>query len=149
MSECDHIREASLYHDGEMTREEASRFEEHLRQCQACRRELEEIRRLSALLSSIRGPSLESDVLGRLHRTATGAEEGVVVSMARRLIAVAAAIMVACTAWTLGVGGRTEAAAAGEPWELTAVTLRTEVSDAQRVAQWMVENLPSENGNDR
>jgi len=149
MCECEEIRRVGAYHDGELSEGEALRFEAHLARCPVCRRELEELRRLSGFLSTLGEPAPPAALLDELHRRAASLREEVVISMAARLTAAAAAVIVACTAWALGVRGRIETVpAAADGWEWTAVTLRTEFTDVQGLAQWMVENLSSENGND-
>ena len=151
MSVCEHMRQVSAYHDGELSSEARSRVEAHLAQCAACSRELQELRALSRLLSDSRMPGLPAACLERLHSRAVAARDRVVVILARGLAAAAAAILVVCACWVWsGLGERERLAAAPATWELTAVTLHmdTSVTETGQMARWIAKDLSLENGDD-
>ena len=145
MSVCDHIRQVSAYHDGELPPEDARRLEAHLAQCAACARELRTLESLSRVLRDVPMPEAPAKVIERLHDTVSAAREVAVITLAERLIAAAAVILIVCTAWMWGLfGGGASRAKATNPWELTAVTPHAVTSsDTQQIAQWIVDDLSS------
>jgi anti-sigma factor RsiW len=145
MNMCEHIRQVSIYHDGELSPEDARRLEAHLAQCAACARELRQLRGLSFALADAAVPEAPAKVIERLHDTVAAAGEMAVVTLAKRLIAAAAAIFLICTAWMWGLFGGTESSAkTANSWEWVAVAPHAETaSEAQQIAQWIVDDLSS------
>lgn len=153
MSDCKHSRFLSAYHDGELPSEECRRLEDHLRECPACARELERLKSLSRLFAAAPMPEMPADALERVHRRVAAARNGVVMRMAEVFTAAAAAVLVACVGWLWQVSRMSEAQAQPvEPWERTAITLRTELPAGAgtelQVVQWVVEDLSRENGDE-
>ena len=151
MSDCDRMREAQAFHDGEGSAEERRGFEAHAGQCEACAAELRALRGLSGLLGGAPVPDVSPETLRRVHEAAGAMGDRALVSVAERLTAVAAVVLVACTLWLSSKpGGAAHLGAAPAPWEVTAVTLRvrTSAADTQPLAQWMATDLALENGHD-
>ena len=142
--------EISAYHDGELSPEDARRLEGHLAQCAVCARELDELRRLSRVLAGAAAPDAPATVIERLYRVVIIQREEAVITLAKRLIAAAAAILIACTTWIWGVGAGSNTSAATEnSWEWTAVTLSVESpGDARQIAQLFADDLSTENPHD-
>ena len=151
MGVCGHLQKVGVYHDGELDAADHAQFERHLSGCQACAKELRETQALSRLLAAAAPPDVPRDVLERLRGHAAVVREGVVVSLAQRLIALAAGILIVCAAWALSARGDAELPTADmASWERAATTLRAEspAADVQQVAQWIVSDLSLENGHD-
>jgi ABC-type glycerol-3-phosphate transport system substrate-binding protein len=101
-------------------------------------------------LAGARVPDAPAELLQRLHDTPR-VRERVVIRMAEVLMAAAAVVLVACAGWifaTLSEGGATTTTS--DSWEVTAITLNADTtsSETQDVAQWIVDDLSSENGHD-
>ncbi len=146
---CEYARRVSLYHDGELTGEERLLIEAHLTRCPACARELAELRALSKTLRESEIPALPEDVLRRLHETAPPVRERVLLRMAEILAAAAALVLIVTGLWIWRDTEQPGPASLSQ-WELAAVALRVEPSapEDQQVAQWIVDDLSSENGDD-
>lgn len=146
MNECKRIREAHGYHDGELSPEEATRFEAHLRNCAACRAELEAVGALSMLLDDAVGAELPQDVADRLHTLAGNAS---VAPLAKKLTALAAGILIACLVWSWNIAAPGDAEN-GLRWELAAVGAPEayEEDEAQLTARWILSDLSRENAHD-
>ena len=150
MDTCERTRQVSAYHDGELPLEERRALEAHLSHCPVCAEELQQLRGISRFLAGARLPDAPAELLQRLH-DAPRVRERVVTRMAEVLMAAAAVVLVVCAGWifaTLSEGGATTAAS--DSWEVTAITLNADTtsSETQDVAQWIVDDLSSENGHD-
>ncbi len=102
MTPCDRIATAGRYHDGELSGDARAEFELHLSGCPACARELEELRAVSRRLAAGRNalPGLAAPALAHMHRSIERRRSVYeMATMARKLTAVAAIILVACTLW--------------------------------------------------
>jgi len=150
MRACEHLREVSAYHDGELPPADAVRLEAHHAQCPVCARELSELRSLSGALKNVSVPNAPGNVMERLHETAAGARELAVITMAKRLTVAAAAVLIVSAALTWAVTrGSGPPSAGANSWEWAAVTLRVEASgDVQHVTQWIVDDLSLEKQHD-
>lgn len=144
MNDCEHTREAHAYCDGELSPEEAARFEAHLADCAACRAELEAARALSSLLGEASPAALPREVAERLRALAGGAS---VIPLAKKLTALAAGVLVACAVWFWSAGERPPSEEA-LGWQLMAVASPEEYSadESQLTAQWIIADLSRENG---
>src|SRR5208337_3643415 len=98
MADCEYQVKVHAYHDGELPPADRESVEVHLTACPACARELERLRRMSALFSSARLPELSPEALQRLHRGRVVALEPALVRTSE-FFAAAAAIMLVCAAW--------------------------------------------------
>jgi anti-sigma factor RsiW len=151
MDSCERTRQLNAYHDGELSPEDSRLLEAHLAQCAACARELQRLRGISRFLAGASMPGVPVEVVERLHENVAVVRERSVVRMAEMLTAAAAVVLVACGGWVWhDLGESTSHAATASPWEQAAVTLRVETSasEPQQLAQWIVEDLSQENGND-
>ena len=146
MSECDQMHEASAYYDGELSPEERQHFEAHVAQCASCASELQALEQLSGLLRDAVPSTVPPETLAHLRRAARVAQ---VVPLARRLTALAASILVACSIWLWSTAGRGPTTGAVR-WEVVAMTLpeSADVDEAQLTARWIVADLSLENGHD-
>ena len=151
METCERLQQASAYHDGELPAAERLSFETHLAACAQCRSELAQLAAMSRLLTFAHVAGMPDETLARLHGNAIAAPERNVVRLAERLIAAAAVITVACGGllWR-GTNGSEMASSGDTAWQTAAVTLNVETvsSDAQQLAQWMIEGLTTENTNE-
>ena len=151
MPTCEHSLKVGAFHDGELSGEERRAFQAHLPACPACALDLKQLEALSRGLAGMRIPQAPPGLAERLYGTVGAARERVIIRMAEVLTAAAAAVLVVCGGllWRdLGAGGAYVAAA--PPWERAAVTLSVEpsASEPHQIAQWIVEDLSSENGHD-
>ena len=123
MASCPKGEKISAYHDGELPVGEAAEVERHLQRCAACRHELERLRALSEWFAgTVPAGEAPPALLDRLRRTIRPRRDRIVLRTAGTLTAVAAAVLIACSAllWQ-----RWQAATpAGQPaaWEALAVT---------------------------
>ena len=146
MSECERTRQVQAYHDGELPPEEARGLEAHLAECEVCAREIGALRGLSRRLVEADLPSAPPEVLARLREVPVATN---VVSLAKRLSAVAAAILILCGAW-LGWGADADTTPRARPWEIAAISPAAPVAEdeAQQTARWIVADLSLENGHE-
>jgi anti-sigma factor RsiW len=93
MADCDMNSMLSAYYDGELSPQEQQRVQMHLHYCHECAAELERMRVLSAALSALAIPEPSVDFVGRLQEQGARVEQTVLVRFARRLTAVAAAVL--------------------------------------------------------
>src|SRR3954470_21939489 len=91
---CNEIQNLDAYADGELPADERSRIEQHLAICAACARELARLRKLSAIIGAYR-PVLSSEALERIHNAVGQTWDVGILRIARRISAVAAAVVVA------------------------------------------------------
>jgi anti-sigma factor RsiW len=89
----------SAYFDGELSDDDASKVQSHLRQCAECARELDELKALRSGVRSAASVKLSTVFLSRLMRTLRGEEDPVQVwqgaeMLARRLVLAMAVIVV-------------------------------------------------------
>ncbi len=98
MAPCESNRQISAYHDGELPAGVAGELAEHIRQCPSCRRELERLRSLSQWLAAAPVPEAPEALLERLRRSVQPRRDRIALRMAEALTAVAAVVLVACSA---------------------------------------------------
>ncbi len=150
MSECEGRRLAA-YYDGELPPRERAAVEEHIAGCSRCRSELEQLRRLSRLIAETEAPvRLPQQALARLHRALPPVRQFEVVRLCRR-VAIAAAALLALSVGLMWYGTPEGHGAAGVPsaWEVTAVSLDTELADvgsSRAYALWFAGDLSREAG---
>jgi anti-sigma factor RsiW len=142
--DCERSRQLSAYHDGELPVAERAALEAHVAECAVCRGELAQLGALSRLLAQAGQTPVPSGLEARLHERIDHAGELVVVRLAERLMAVAAAVLVACGLY-LWQADRTEAAAPIESWERTLISQRLpaapEPAADDPVIRWVVADL--------
>lgn len=159
MEACENSLRINAYHDGELPPADATRLEEHLRQCPACRLELQRLRAMSRWLASASPPEVPAEAIGRLRGSIQPARDRMILRTAKALAAVAAAILLTCSAM-LWQRFQTPAAPQSiiEPWETVAVAPnstdaaedadQTEADVDIQLARSMLEILDTEDGYD-
>lgn len=108
MKKCDDIRELiSLYIDGELVGDLLSEFEEHIRSCEDCRNELEDVKSVIAMLNDAPEEDLPSNFKDELHekllREQTKKESFVSVVLSRysHVFASAAGLLIIFSIWVV------------------------------------------------
>jgi anti-sigma factor RsiW len=161
---CDQIPYLDAYLDGELPDADRRRVEQHLAACGECATELSRLRRLSAMIAGHRTPALSAAVLARIH-DAVEAERPdlMILSLARRISAVAAAVVLAGSLYlTFFEAPQVTAASAPPPvWEQVAVSGVPEAqpvapasaqaggqvnTDQVQLAEWIVSDLGGRGG---
>ncbi|HUU90746.1 MAG TPA: zf-HC2 domain-containing protein, partial [Phycisphaerae bacterium] len=150
MSECEHARRLSAYHDGEVSEAERVSLEAHLEACPACAAERNRLRRLSDLLSAAPRPEMSAEALARLHRTADDAAMADLGRMAKTLMAVAASILLVCAVWLWQSHAAAEPTEPIPAWETAATASQGTLATAsdEQLARWIVQDLERKNGHD-
>ena len=145
--DCGFGRQLSAYHDGELPPGEHDALKAHLAGCPACRQELAALQALSRLVAGADRVPLPEGLLERAHRRVDGAGEVVVVRLAERLMAVAAAVLLVCVVY-LYQASRTEAAPPLEEWAPTLISQRVPASQeagaVDPLVRWVVADLGEE-----
>src|SRR5258706_4804707 len=67
MTECDFHPQLDAYHDRELNAEARQRFEEHLKECPTCSRELSAMRAISARIESALPHDIDATESSRIH----------------------------------------------------------------------------------
>ncbi|HEY9061591.1 MAG TPA: anti-sigma factor [Pseudobacteroides sp.] len=108
MKKCEDIRELiSLYIDGELKGDLLSEFEEHIRSCETCRNELEDVNSVIAMLNDTPEEDLPSNFKDELHekllREQTKKESFVSVVLSRysHVFASAAGLLIIFSIWVV------------------------------------------------
>ena len=151
MSECKYARQLGAYHDGELPPAQAAEVEEHARRCSACAADLARIRALSQMLKSAQGAQLPPAVLERLHRRVDLTPAVSMRRMAEAVAAVAAVVLVTCSALlATASGGSRSAGSLPEGWEMAAVWHATEQSTTSADEQLavMIQDLSRESAHE-
>jgi len=119
---CHNIRRINAYHDGELAPTEARQVQQHLLQCPACRQELERLRALSHWLTAAPTPEVAPAAMDRLRHSVGPRRDRLVLRTAGVLTAVAAAVLIVCSAllWQARQAGPDVAGVPAE-WETAAV----------------------------
>mgnify|MGYP006279645825 FL=1 len=150
MRKCEYAEKISAAYDGELPEGELRELEQHAEQCAYCRRELRQMRTLSELLGEVETPSISSDFLASLHDNVPEANpHRVVLRTARRLMAVAATILLCSVLWLWqfeATANVTDSVPA--QWERVVLahenTGLSESSHEELLAHWIVEDLSGE-----
>jgi anti-sigma factor RsiW len=142
--DCGFSRQLSAYHDGELPPGERNAVEAHLGGCASCRGELARIETLGRLVAGAAASQLPDGLVERLHERLGSAGEVVVIRLAERLMAVAAAVLLACGIYLLQAG-RVEAAPPLEDWAPTLISQRVPAAQdpaaVDPVVRWVVADL--------
>jgi len=142
--DCGFSRQLSAYHDGELPPAERDALTAHLAECDACRGEMAGLQALSRLVSGAGRAPLPQGLLERAHQRVDAAGEVVVVRLAERLMAVAAAVLLACGIY-LYQAGQTQAASPLEDWAPTLISQRLPASQppgtVDPMVRWVVADL--------
>lgn len=152
MNDCEQAVRLSAYHDGELPAAARAEMERHIRLCPTCAAELERLRELTRMARQAPAIAIPPGVLERLHQRVDPLRARAINRWAEALAAIAAMILVACTAGlaTQDQGGGAPAGidimvtqAVAQP----AAESASEVSDEQ-LASWMVQDLSGTNEHD-
>lgn len=144
MENCSNIPLVSAYYDGQLDPSQRTAFEQHLIVCGECAEELEQLQRLSSLISQRpESAALSNDVAERLHRHVDELTDRSILRFAELLSGVAAAVLLMASIWAAR-----PANVSAEPvvaWDQAAVMLQpSQVSSAPapiRTVTWMVSEL--------
>ena len=132
MTKCNDLN-LNAFHDGELPESDRGRVEVHLRECEACNRELAWIRETSRLLQSAPIDDITPEELARVHDAVDGIDDYRVFRIGGTLGLIAASILIIGMAWlnaiptsgtNPGAPGPVASGPTPEAWERTAVTLR-------------------------
>lgn len=151
---CDQTQNLEAYLDGELPEAQRRSVEAHLAICAACARELARLKKLSSALAGYR-PVLSAEALERIHEAIGQSWDIGVLRLARRISAVAAAIVLCGSLYlTFFQTEQASAVAAAPPvWEQTAISdvQQQDVQSAAapsstgaeqvQLAEWIVSDL--------
>ncbi|HEY8751834.1 MAG TPA: zf-HC2 domain-containing protein [Tepidisphaeraceae bacterium] len=99
MDTCQYENELDAYHDGELSDQRRVAFEQHLAACPLCASELEQMRRLTSLISSAPKRTLPAAARDDLYALAPAVGEGVYLRIAEWTTALAASVLIAASVW--------------------------------------------------
>lgn len=139
METCPYSPQISAYHDGELGPEARLQLEQHLSSnCPACVLELQQWRRLSALILSAAAPVLPATARAKLYRLAPTVREASFVRLAEWTTALAASVLIAVSAWMMV--NQKSSASPSQParWQTVALATSGDVeSEAQAEPQFV------------
>ena len=144
MTECGRAQQLSAYYDGELPAAAVAEFEEHLLQCPNCAAELADLRELSRLVGKLAEPKIPSRVLHRLHRSADYSSRAGIRRMAKVVSAVAAIVLLVCSAWLWHLSGSEVKVRGSLPWEafaLRSTDFPAHRTSDEKLAIWIIEDL--------
>jgi anti-sigma factor RsiW len=146
MDSCSYSTQLSVYHDGELAPADREQLERHLAECPVCAAELEQFRRLSAILDSAPRPRLSDDTRCELYALAPQVEEAGYLRIAKWTTAMAASVMLAASVWVMSHQPGTQAFSdVPRAWEQDAINPPTDASAEPRFAEFVVNGLSSDN----
>lgn len=122
MEMCPYSQQISAYHDGELADEARLQLEQHLSSaCPACALELQQWRRLSAMIFSSAAPALPEGARKKLYQLAPAVRDASFIRLAEWTTALAASVVIAVSAWMM-IGRQSAGSAPGEPapWKTVA-----------------------------
>jgi anti-sigma factor RsiW len=97
--ECPYTGQIGAYLDGELDAAQRRALEAHLSACEACAREVAEVRSLKALFAAAEYPALAGRAVERLHDQAESLYERGTLRIARALSGLAACLLIAGSLW--------------------------------------------------
>jgi len=145
---CDRTIQIHRYYDRQLSAAERAEAEAHVEVCFECRQLLDELRRLSILLSRADAAVMPDGMISRLQRVR---EERAVLRIAGWMTATAAGILIgAVLTWP---GSRADNNTWPAVWESAAVSGLVEVNDHPNadllvMAQWMADELSATQNGD-
>lgn len=142
---CTRTHQTRQYYDAELPIDQRADFEAHLAACEACRRELDELKAVSSILAEARPAEMPPGLRERLYASGKSVSERGVLRLAGWLTGAAAAVLVGgLLNWHSHNDG---ASMPGATWATVAVMptaeVQTETSSELVVAQWMADDLSS------
>jgi anti-sigma factor RsiW len=141
---CHRSSQIHAYHDGELDATRRAVVEAHLERCAECRRLLDELQELTALIGESEVGEAGADTMARFEGAWHEARDRSVMRIGAWLSGVAAALLVGALLTVPHGGGVTRVKPA--LWEAMAVTPPAESqaegnSELVQVAQWMADDL--------
>ena len=127
--ECQYNAQVGRYYDGELPSAPRQAFEQHLTGCAPCSADLDQLQGLSRMLRSARVAEGSPQFVSRMQGLSRHMEEYRIVTFARRLAAVAAAVLVAAMGYGLlnHRAPTTRQQATLAPWEQPSAILETDL----------------------
>lgn len=101
MDACPFESQLSAYQDGELSPEKRQELERHLATCPPCAAHLDQLRRISAILSTAPVPRLSPAARQELYALSPQVGEAMYLRIAKWSTALAASIMLAASGWML------------------------------------------------
>lgn len=146
METCSYSLQLSAYHDGELPSQQRDALERHVADCAACAAELEQYRRLSALLAAAPLPRLGDESRQELYALAPQVEEAGYLRIAKWTTAMAASVMLAASVWVMSHQPGTQAFSnVPSAWEQDAINPPTDASGDPRFAELVMNGLSTDN----
>jgi len=146
MDTCSYSMQLSAYHDGELSPDDRDQLERHLSECPACAAELEQFRRLSAILDTAPRPQLSDKSRRELYALAPQVQDAGYLRIAKWVTAMAASVMLAASVWVMSHQPNTQAFSdVPRAWEQDAINPPTDASAEPRFAELVVNGLSSDN----
>jgi anti-sigma factor RsiW len=153
MTACERARQLSAYYDGELPEDEQNAMRQHLLECPFCRQELRVLKATSGFLREGAKIPVPERLRARLHKPGRYVREVVVLRVARRLTAMAAAVLLVAGVW---LSQTTAGSASGtvllQDWERAAVApsldWAEQTAEEELLAHWIVADLSWENGSE-
>lgn len=141
METCPYSPQISAYHDGELAGEARRQLEEHLGSaCPACAAELEQWRRLSAVIAAAPIPHLPEAARQHLYQLAPTVREAGFIRLAEWTTALAASVLIAVSTWMMVNRQQrpTPVADSGvSPWLVTMATASETPAETQAEPQFV------------
>jgi anti-sigma factor RsiW len=148
--ECDQLIRVHLYHDGELSPDEARQVEAHVRDCPGCAAELAKLREISAAFAGGGQPMLGDAAMARIEaKLVAGARIYPVLRLARIITAMAACVLLGASVLLWQQQAKANTASQSQGVRVVAVKdidtapASTQPSEIQ-LAQWIVRNLEVE-----
>lgn len=142
METCSYGLQLSAYHDCELSPARHEAMERHIASCPSCAAELEQYRRLSALLAASPRPRLTGQSRQELYSLAPQVEEAGYLRIAKWTTAMAASVMLAASLLVMSHQNTTRAfTSVPIGWEQDAINPPTDASADPRFAELVVNGL--------
>lgn len=122
METCPYSQQISAYHDGELAEAERLQLEQHLNSaCPACTLELQQWRRLSAMILAAAAPALPESARRKLYQLAPVVRDASFIRLAEWATALAASVLIAVSGWMM-INRQSSRSTAAEPakWKIYA-----------------------------
>jgi anti-sigma factor RsiW len=132
MNPCPTEQTLAAFHDGEITTDEQRQLTLHLQWCQACAVRLQQLRQMSAFISSAAPDGLSQIAMRRLHVKLEDVIERGLVRWAWEVSGIAAAILLVGSIWLAQLSKTDKTTVAAPPWV-----------DAQASADPVIQETPT------
>ena len=141
MENCPFTKQLGIYYDNELSDSEMSEFEQHLRSCDDCQQQLEQLEKLSLLIKPAANTPLPPAVTDRLHTKIDHYSTSVIRNMARIMTSIAATILITCSVllWQKWNSGNQYKPA--PQWEQSMSEMMPHSKEDLDLGEWMMESL--------